>query len=94
MIPRLRDAPLDQKLSPSAMRVYLAFVTDDELQLSPVEWTARKQEAIALRLRLSLRTVESAVASLIRLGYIEAGTRLPGSSQRYRLVYSRKAEVA
>jgi predicted DNA-binding transcriptional regulator len=86
VIPRLSDARHDPELRDSALRVYLCFIFD----LSPVEWREKKVSVIALDTRLSERTVEGAIAQLIRRGYIEAGTRVPGSPQTYRLVWSAK----
>lgn len=87
MFPALYDAADDLQLRDSALRVlyYLAYK-----QLSPVEWRPVKHVALAAHLRISESTVERAIASLIRLGYLEVGTRTPGSPQVYRLVYSRK----
>lgn len=90
MIPRLHDAARDASLRDSALRVYLTLLFD----LSPTEYRPVKQLALASQLHVSLRTIEDAMAQLIRRAYLEAGTRVPGSPQSYRLVYSRKAEVA
>lgn len=86
MIPRLEDAARDPTLRDSALRVYLTLVYD----LSPVEWRPMKRLALARQLDFSERTIDDAIASLIERGYLEAGTRVPGSPQSYRLVYSRK----
>lgn len=86
MFPSLYDAADDMELRDSALRVlyYLAYK-----QLSPVEWRAVKHYALATHLNLSLRTVDGAIASLIERGYLEAGSRTPGSPRLYRLVFSR-----
>jgi predicted transcriptional regulator len=86
MIPRLHDAARDRDLRDSALRVYLTLIYD----LSPVEWRPVKHLALAKHLEISESTIERAIASLLQRGYLEAGTRTPGSPQHYRLVYSRK----
>lgn len=86
MYPSLYDAADDAELRDSALRVlyYLAYK-----QLDPVEWRAVKHLALATHLKLSVATIDRAIASLIQRGYLEAGTRTPGSPQVYRLIFSR-----
>lgn len=85
MIPALRDAKHDESLGSAAFRVYLHLIEE----LSPVDFREKKIAVIASELRMPERTIKYAVAALIRRGYVEAGTRVVGSAQSYRLVYSR-----
>lgn len=87
MIPRLAAAHADLNLHESALRVYLALVFDEDFRLSPGEFRSAKHAALAKRLKMGERTLDRAMADLIRWGYIQAGKRVPGSPQRYKLVY-------
>jgi hypothetical protein len=86
VFPALYDAAEDVELRDSALRVlyFLAYK-----RLSPVEWRPVKRLALSRDLHISERTIDDALSSLIQRGYLEAGKRVPGSPQTYRLVFSR-----
>lgn len=90
MLPPIRDVVLDRRLTPSEKDVYLTLRYVPEFRLSPSEWKPAKHEALSKLLDISESTVARSIASLIQRGYLEAGTRKPGSPQEYRLVFSRK----
>jgi hypothetical protein len=85
LVPRFEQARDDPELKNSTLRVYLHLVYD----LSPVEWRNIKLLALAKKLHVSERTIDSAMSALIRGGYIETRKRTPGSPQAYRLIWSR-----
>lgn len=87
MLPPIRDVIRDRRLrGGSAIRVYLALRYDPQFRLAREAWKPVDQEALRVLLKVSLSTVERAIAVLIQEGYLASGTRVPGSPQHYKLV--------
>lgn len=85
-IPAFHDARNDHALAGAPLAVYLHLLHD---VLDPVEFRPVKQEALAVRMGYSLRTIASALHVLTDQRYLATSPVKGGETRLYRLVYSR-----
>lgn len=84
--PALREAPTDESLKGTDIRIYL-FLINDVLDFR--DWRTFKQVFVAKNVDVPQSSVSDALERLVKAGYLERRLHSDGDAQ-YRLVYSRR----